>query len=97
VLLFVRALARGAFAHEVRPAYLELRQTAPETYDVLWKVPARGEDLRLALYVEMTAGTTELTAPRGEAGGGSFTERWTVRSPGGLGGRTIRMPGSTRR
>ena len=27
-----------AFAHELRPAHLKLRQTGPGTYDVLWKV-----------------------------------------------------------
>ncbi len=42
-----------AFGHEVRPAYLELRQTGPETYAVLWKVPGLGENLRLGLYVEL--------------------------------------------
>ena len=31
-------------AHEVRPAYLELHQTGAEAYDILWKVPGRGED-----------------------------------------------------
>ena len=40
-------------AHEARPAYLELRQTGLETYDVLWKVPGQGDDLRLGLYVEL--------------------------------------------
>jgi hypothetical protein len=35
-------LAAGAHAHEVRPAYLELRETAPDTYEAMWKVPARG-------------------------------------------------------
>jgi hydrogenase/urease accessory protein HupE len=28
-----------AFAHEIRPAYLELTQTAPSEFEVLWKVP----------------------------------------------------------
>ena len=41
--------AGAAYAHEVRPAYLELRQTGAETYDVLWKVPALGDDLRFGL------------------------------------------------
>lgn len=27
-------------AHEIRPAYLEIKQTAPDQYDILWKVPA---------------------------------------------------------
>ena len=35
--------AQATQAHEVRPAYLEVRQIAPETYDVLFKVPAMGE------------------------------------------------------
>ena len=51
-------------AHEVRPAYLELRQTSADTYDVLWKVPARG-DLRLGIYVTLPADTEQLAEPRG--------------------------------
>ena len=38
-------------AHEMRPGYLEIRETAVDTYDVLWKVPALGDDLRLGLYL----------------------------------------------
>ena len=41
-------LGAGVQAHEVRPGYLELRQTGSETSDALWKVPARG-DLQLAI------------------------------------------------
>ena len=48
-------LASDVFAHEVRPAYLELRQSGAETYQVLWKVPGQGENLRLGLYVELPA------------------------------------------
>ena len=51
-------------AHEVRPAYLELRQTGTETYDVLWKVPARGDNMRLGIYVEFASGTNKVTTPR---------------------------------
>jgi hypothetical protein len=40
-IVLMLGLAARAQAHEVRPAYLELRQTGPETGDVLWKVPAR--------------------------------------------------------
>ena len=54
-LLLLSAFAPGVVAHEVRPAYLELRQTGSETYDALWKVPGQGESLRLALYVELPA------------------------------------------
>ncbi|MEJ2337216.1 MAG: hypothetical protein P8Y26_16500, partial [Gemmatimonadales bacterium] len=46
--------ASAAAAHEVRPGYLELRQLADDTYDVMFKVPARG-DWRLALDVRFPA------------------------------------------
>ena len=35
-------LSASAFAHEVRPAFLELTERAPGEFDVLWKVPALG-------------------------------------------------------
>lgn len=88
--------APAAFAHEVRPAYLELRQTGPETYDVLWKVPGRGENLRLGLYVELPAGCTNVTQPWAAMVNNAFTERWTVkceRGTAGLTGGTIRIAG----
>ena len=51
-LVLLIAFSPGAFAHEMRPAYLELRQTGTETYDVLWKVPGKGDKLRLGIFVE---------------------------------------------
>ena len=58
-LLAVACLSAPALAHEMRPGYLELKQTGEETYDVLWKVPAAGTDMRLSLYVRFPAGTVE--------------------------------------
>ena len=51
-------LGHRAQADEVRPGYLELRQTASDTYSLLFKIPALGEDLRLAIYVKLPEGTT---------------------------------------
>lgn len=87
------AFVSGVFAHEMRPAYLELRQTGAETYDVLWKVPGRGENLRLGLYVELPEGSTNITTPRATMANNAFTERWTVKRPGGLTGGTIHIAG----
>ena len=86
-------LATSALAHEVRPGYLELRQTDADTYDVLWKVPGRGDDLRLGLYVELPAGSERLSEPRGQFGASAYTERWRVKRVGGLAGGTIRILG----
>jgi hydrogenase/urease accessory protein HupE len=93
--VLLTAFARGMFAHEVRPAYLELRETAPETYDVFWKVPGQGEDLRLGIYVELPTGSANVTTPRGSMVNNAFTERWIIKRPGGLAGGTINIAGLT--
>ena len=93
ILVLLVTLAPGVFAHEVRPAYLELRQTGPEIYDALWKVPGRDENLRLGLYVELPAGCTNVTEPRASMINNAFTERWTVKCAGGLSGGTIHIAG----
>ncbi len=85
--------ASGAQAHEVRPAYLELRQTKPDTYDAFWKVPALGDNLRLGLYVELPGGCTKITAPRASMVSNAYTERWTATCVGGLTGGTIHIAG----
>ena len=42
LLLLLMLWALPCFAHEVRPAYLELTETEPGTFSVVWKVPANG-------------------------------------------------------
>jgi hydrogenase/urease accessory protein HupE len=93
LLLALSCLAGPALAHEVRPAYLELKQTGAETYDVLWKVPAAGGDRRLALFVRFPDGTEETSEHRGRFAGGAFVDRWSVRHPGGLAGRSLTIDG----
>jgi hydrogenase/urease accessory protein HupE len=80
-------------AHEVRPAYLELRQAGPESYDALWKVPGRGDDLRLGVYVELPSVCASVTEPRASMVNSAYIERWTVNCAGGLRGGTIRIDG----
>ena len=96
VLLSLAILLCGlcaGFAHEVRPAYLEMRQTGPDTYGVLWKVPGLGDELRLALYVQMPTDSTALAARQGSFVNNAFIERWSVKREGGLAGATIGISG----
>lgn len=70
-------------AHEVRPGYLELVETEIDKFDVLWKVPARG-NLRLGIYPllpDICEATSRIAT---SMSGGSFSDRWTVGCPGGL-------------
>ena len=91
-LLLGLGLGAGAQAHEVRPGYLELQQTGPETWDVLWKVPARG-DLQLAIAPAWPDNCALEGAPRRFATGGAATERSTIRCAGGLTGREVALSG----
>jgi hydrogenase/urease accessory protein HupE len=93
VLVILACGAWGAFAHELRPAYLELRQTDAETYSVLWKVPGRGESFRLALYVQLPPGSIAVTEPQGSFVDNAFIERWSIKRPGGLAGGMVRISG----
>jgi hydrogenase/urease accessory protein HupE len=90
--LLLSGLLAGAEAHEVRPGYLAVRQTDAESFDVLWKVPAKG-DLRLGMYARLPDNCTD-SAPRSRHfSGGAATERWSVTCDGGLTGRTITIDG----
>jgi hydrogenase/urease accessory protein HupE len=60
---------------------------------VLWKVPGRGEDMRLALYVELSAGCARTTVPRTAFVNNAFVERWGIRCDKGLTGGSIRIDG----
>ncbi len=84
--------ASAIYAHEVRPGYLEIKQTAEETFDVLWKVPGRG-DMRLALYVKVPQNCKAISLQNRYATGDAFIERWTVKCERGLEGQTIAIEG----
>jgi hydrogenase/urease accessory protein HupE len=80
-----------AAAHEVRPAYLSLREVGADRFDVLFKTPMSG-DLRLALYVRFPDGVTAepgVARPTGDA----MVQSWSIRAPGGLGGKSIEIDG----
>jgi hydrogenase/urease accessory protein HupE len=85
--------AAAASAHEVRPAYLEITERGPDTYDVLFKVPAAGDDLRLGLAVRMPADAEVVDPPRGAFAGRAHVQRSRVRRAGGLAGTTIAIDG----
>jgi len=79
-------------AHEVRPGYLQLRETDAGTYDVLWKVPARGDE-RLALHVVWPQDVTFITQPSATLEDEAYLERSRVQRINGLTGATIAVDG----
>ena len=86
-------LAQPANSDELRPGYLEMRQTGPGAYNLLFKIPARGEDLRLAIYVKLPEGTQDITPPRASFSEGVYVERRSIRWDGGLIGQPVTIEG----
>ncbi|MEM7192309.1 MAG: HupE/UreJ family protein [Pseudomonadota bacterium] len=81
-----------AGAHELRPGFLDVRQTGTETYDIRFKVPARG-DMRLGLHVRLPAECTETAPARNERVGAALLEHRVVECLGGLADREIAVDG----
>lgn len=86
------ATCGAANAHETRSAYLEMTQTGAETYDIFWRVPARG-DLRLGIYVRLPDDCQATSAIRGGIVDSVSLERWSIRCPDSLTGKAISIDG----
>jgi hydrogenase/urease accessory protein HupE len=81
-----------ALGHEVRPGYLELRQTGTDTWSVLWKVPAQGE-MRLSIHPQFPESCALVSEPIAVQAAGAYTERTTIACKGGLVGHAIGIDG----
>jgi hypothetical protein len=78
-------------AHEVRPGYLQIKQIDATNYNLLWKVPAKG-DQRLGLYVRLP-GDCRNSEALSRFAGGAYIERWRATCEGGLKNGTITIEG----
>jgi hydrogenase/urease accessory protein HupE len=80
-----------ALAHELRPAYLELREERPGVFRVLWKTPMLG-DARLALEPEFSGDAKAITPITMRTPPGAAIQQWTLRASE-LRGQTLRIRG----
>jgi hypothetical protein len=90
--LLLLALSVSSEGDEIRPAYLQIRETAPEAYELLWKVPAR-PGMRLGIYVLLPQHCEPTAALLTEAIDNAFYERQAIACPGGLAESTITIEG----
>jgi len=89
VLLF---LAGTSVADEVRPGYLQLKETTPDVFSVLWKVPAKG-DMKLGMDVLLPDSCKESSSNNEQLINGAYIKRWIVPCKGGLVGKDISIAG----
>jgi hypothetical protein len=84
--------ALPAGAHEARPGYLELNETAQGQYDVLWKQPANGE-YALRMEPVFPADCALAGADNRRLLPGAMLTRFHLACQGGIEGQTITIAG----
>src|SRR5271165_5060947 len=83
----------AALAHEARPAYLEIKETAPGQFSVLWRTPVLA-GMRLPIVLKLPDDVKNLREPNVQELADSFVERrWIDAGPTGLAGKRIEFPG----
>ncbi|TCU18955.1 HupE/UreJ family protein [Rhizobium sullae] len=82
----------AASAHEVRPAYLELREDVPNEFSVLLKTPMRG-DARLALAAVFSGKVENITPTVSRPTGDAMVQTWRMRTIEPLTGQKVLIDG----
>ena len=82
-----------ASAHEARPAYLELKETSPGQFTVLWRTPVLA-GMGLPVALALPDDIKNITEPKVEELADSVVERRAIDAgPNGLAGERIEFPG----
>jgi hydrogenase/urease accessory protein HupE len=81
-----------AAAHDARPAYLEIMETAPGRYALLWRTPLLS-GLPLPVRLALPGDVRNVTEPARRELPDSVIERLLVQADGGLAGKRIEFVG----
>lgn len=94
LLAFCAAVASlaGAAAHEVRPAYLDVREETPGLFSVLLKTPMQG-DARLALSAAFSGDVVKLTPVVSRPTSDAMLQTWQIRAVEPLEGQVVSIDG----
>jgi HupE / UreJ protein len=93
VLLALLAALPAGQAHEARPAYLEIKETAPGQFSVLWRTPVLA-GMRLPVVLQLPDSVRNVREPTVQELTDSMVERhWIDAGPDGLAGRRLEFPG----
>ena len=93
LLLAMTFTAATVAAHEARPAYLEIKETAPGRFTLLWRTPVLA-GMRLPVALKIPGDVQNVQEPAVEELADSLVERrWLDAGPDGLAGKRIEFPG----
>jgi hydrogenase/urease accessory protein HupE len=85
-------LAQPASAHETRPAYLEIKETSRDHYEIVWRTPVNA-GMRLPIVLQLPKEARNLTAPTVQELTDSLLERRSIEVAGGIGGKRVDFVG----
>ena len=93
LLLTILLVIPATSAHEARPAYLEIKETTPNKFSVLWRTPVMA-GMRLPIILQLPDDVKNLNEPTVQELADSLVERrWIDAGPSGLAGKRIEFPG----
>lgn len=84
------------YADELRPAYLQLTEVSEETYDIIWKLPAKTGRLKLSLSIGFDNTIEKSQSSIAHFINGAYIERWQVIATKGLATSMIKIEGLER-
>jgi hydrogenase/urease accessory protein HupE len=92
-LLALCAATAPAIAHESRPAYLEIEETAVGQYTLQWRTPVLA-GVRLPVVLQVPEGVNNLREPViMDLADSRLERRWIEAGPEGITGKRIEFPG----
>jgi hypothetical protein len=93
LLLLITCATSLARAHEARPCYLEVTETTPRQYALLWRTPVLA-GMRLPVRLQLPGDARDLKDPEADELTDSLVERrWITAGRDGLAGKRIGFPG----
>ncbi len=92
MIIFSVVFVPSGMAHETRPAYLEIKETSPNHYEVMWRIPVNA-GMRLPILLQLPADAKNVTAPTTQELTDSLVERRSIDIPAGLAGKRIDFVG----
>jgi len=93
LLLAISQVASTACAHETRPAFLEIKETAPHQFSLLWRTPVT-ERIRLPVALQLPADAKDLKEPSiAQLSDSRIERRWIDTAPSGLANKQISFAG----
>ena len=93
VLLMILLVVPATWAHDARPAYLEIKEIAPGQYSVLWRIPVLA-GMRSPISLKLPDNMKILREPSVEELADSIVERlWIDAGTNGLADKRVEFPG----